>query len=696
MRKILFTVLSCLISFSVYSQKVNIKVISHLPSVKPEWRILDENYHIVFAGSDFFKEDTVVFGLENNTRFYFVVSFYKEIKDTRLFTLYIGNEPVILVGTDIGPGDHFIPFFTGVKVPETKITGGTNTTISEFPWQVLISTGSLMCGGTIISNNWILTAAHCTRQGSGTVSASQVLVTVGATNPFNPLQGTTYHVSEVIPHENFNNNTLLNDLALLKLSTPIDNPNAAPIRLVNSTDVKYGATDPGVMGWVTGWGLTNAENENSFPTILQKVQLPVITNKQASTVWTFIPSTDLMAGYLNGNKDACNGDSGGPFVVPVMGEYRLAGIVSWGSSTCDTYGAYTRVSLFQEWIRSRTGIAPGALPAAPAGDTVICSGTTSSPYTVPVTPGGSGIQWRISPSDAGTVSGSASSATVSWNPGFTGTAILGYRTTISGTLSEWSRLRLHRTTATNVLRLQADTAVCAAQPVTLRILTEGYGLTYNWFRNGVPASTTTVSQLTIPSTTPADAGNYTVTVTGQCGTVTSGIMHLTVYTLTGINSVSADTSLAFGADLSLNVNAEGNNLTYTWKKENTVLQTSASPLLLVESVNANDIGQYTVTVKGTCGYTVSDSIYVFVKGSSYPAGPDLFLWPSVTRDIFNVATLSEDQYNVYIYNTMGQRMLEYRYLSHQSAINISMLPQGTYIVTVFNKNFRRSLRVIKI
>ena len=65
---------------------------------------------------------------------------------------------------------------------------------------------------------------------------------------------------------------------------------------------------------------------------------------------------DLMAGYQNGNKDACNGDSGGPLVVPVFGEYKVAGIVSWGSTQCSTYGAYTRVSDFLQWIRSKTGL----------------------------------------------------------------------------------------------------------------------------------------------------------------------------------------------------------------------------------------------------------------------------------------------------------------------------------------------------
>ena len=67
-----------------------------------------------------------------------------------------------------------------------------------------------------------------------------------------------------------------------------------------------------------------------------------MSNTQASTVWPDIAPSDVMAGFRNGNKDACNGDSGGPMVVPVDNEYKLAGLVSWGSGNCDTYGAYTQ------------------------------------------------------------------------------------------------------------------------------------------------------------------------------------------------------------------------------------------------------------------------------------------------------------------------------------------------------------------
>jgi hypothetical protein len=696
MKKFLFAALLTLILVPAYSQKVNTKVIRGLDAVESEWRILDENYQDVFPGSEFFRNDTVLFPLEINTRYYFVVSFYRNASTKNLYTLFIDKEPVILVSTDIGPGDHFIPFFTGIRLPETKITGGTGTTISEFPWQVFVEAGNLICGGSIIANNWILTAAHCVKDNSGaTFPASQVKVKVGASNPFSPTQGSVYNASAVIPHENFNDNTLANDIALIRLGTSIDNPNASAVKLITSSDVSYGATDPGVMAWVTGWGLTNANDENSFPTTLQKVQLPIITTSQALTVWNSIPSSDMMAGFLNGNKDACSGDSGGPLVVPVMGEYKQAGIVSWGSSKCDTYGAYTRISLFQEWIRLKTGITQETILPSAVGDTIVCQGTSTSGYIVQPVAGASNIQWRLTPSEAGSVTGSSSSATIQWNQAYSGTAVLGYRVTINGTQTDWSRIRIHFVKNTRILSLQKDTAVCAREPVTLRLVAEGYDFIYRWYRNGVLVRTDRSPNLVISSVIPSDAGDYRVEVQGACGTVTSGLVHLGVFALTTINSVSPNANVPFGADYTLNVSAGGTNLTYEWRRDTVLLQKTSSPSLNLQNVTAQDIGLYTVTVRGKCGTETSDSIYVYVKGEKYPAGPDVFLWPSVTRDIFNVAVSTDQLYGMYIFNSIGQRMLQYKNLQYQTAVNISTLPKGTYIVTVFNRNFRKSLKLIK-
>ena len=313
MKNFIFIFLLHIIPFSLLSQKVTVQVIKGGNAAKSDWQILDEKYNIVFSGYEYFRNDSVTFSLDANKRYFLKIS-VSEIYDRNadLYTLILNGEAVILVKSDLEPGDHSFPFFTGIWNGEVKIMGGTNALISDFPWQVYLIAGDYRCGGTIIADNWILTAAHCTNTSSGSpIPAASMSVKVGANDPKNVLEGKLYNVSEVIVHESFDAQTEENDIALLKLQQLVDYPNAKPIKLITSEDVSYGATNPGVMSWVTGWG-ANHVNPNGFPTNLLKVQLPIVTNVQASTVWHFIPSTSLMAGYLNGNKDACFGDSGGP------------------------------------------------------------------------------------------------------------------------------------------------------------------------------------------------------------------------------------------------------------------------------------------------------------------------------------------------------------------------------------------------
>ena len=473
MKKFVFISSFFLISYVAMSQKATVKVIKTEKTALSEWQILDEKYNIVFSGNEYFRPDSVTFFLDANKRYFLQISVIEIYNhDSNLYTLILNNEPVTLIKSDIGPGDHIYPFFTGMRNERIKITGGADAVISDFPWQVYFISGKFRCGGSIIADKWILTAAHCTHDDLGNpIPAISMSVKVGSTQ----INGQTYNVSQVIVNEAYDSQTLANDVALLKLSVPINNANARPIKLVTSDDVANGATDPGVLSTVTGWGYTQANTTTSVPVKLQKVQLPIITIAQASTVWGTIPSTDIMAGLLNGHRDACNGDSGGPMVVGVPGEYKLAGIVSWGSSNCNTYGAYTRVSMFENWIRFNTEI---------VGDTLVCKGVVSSQYTVSNVPSATAYEWRLLPGNAGSVSGTASSATVIWNTGFTGSAQLVLMVTINNVVSEWTRLYPKVALNTKLLSQSTETIDCTARQFTLTVGSDGYNLNIKCSKNG--------------------------------------------------------------------------------------------------------------------------------------------------------------------------------------------------------------------
>jgi hypothetical protein len=696
MKRFLFIFLLYLISFSVLAQKVSIRVSKTKNPGLTTWQIIDDQNITVFSGIEYLQNDTVTFSLDANKHYFLKIS-VSEINNpvASIYTLELNGEPLLLIKSDIGKGDHLFPFFTGIRSINAKIAGGTNAVISDFPWQVYYISGNYRCGGSIIGNNWVVTAAHCTKNSTGGATpASEMFVRVGLNNPSNANEGKTYSVSEAIVNEGYDSQTLLNDIALLRLTDTINFVNATPIKLVTTVDAVKGAIDPGVMSWVTGWGLTNV-NPEVFPTSLQKVQLPIISDAQASTVWGTIPATDLMAGYLNGNKDACNGDSGGPLVVPVFGEYKLAGIVSWGSPNCNTYGAYTSVSDMESWIRTKTGIARNYVPPSPVGDSLICQGTESSQYSIQPVAGATAYEWNLLPANAGIITGNSENASVLWNIGYSGSVNVILRVIINNMVSDWTGINVNIFLNTKILGQSHDTTICAGQPVTLNINAEGHNLNYNWFRNGQTVQSGSSAVLSISAATTNDSGDYKCEVSGTCGVLVSNIIKLTVYPLTKITFISPNVEVPFGNSVTLEVNADGHDLSYQWQKDGNLIDNSNTSQLLLPDLNATDIGLYRTTVTGTCGVEISDSIYLYVKKANYSSDPEVFLWPSITSEDLTIALSSDALYNVQIFSSIGKKIRELKNCRYQTIINISTVAKGVYIVEVYNNDFRKSIKVIK-
>ncbi|XP_071553018.1 trypsin-1-like [Panulirus ornatus] len=237
----------------------------------------------------------------------------------------------------------------------TRVVGGSSAETHEFPWQVSLQWRYNwytyhVCGATVIDQNWVLTAAHCTHQ----FTAKDLLVVAGD-HQLKHKEGTeqTRYVERIVEHMDYNTNTQKNDITLLKLSAPLqlDGLTVSPICLPPPMTNFSGNC------LVTGWGKLSEHGVSSD--ILQKVVVPIISDSKCRDNYRAIGYTGpiaesmMCAGYDDGSKDACQGDSGGPFVCRGLGNrYYLAGVVSWGIGCArpNVPGVYTEVSRFVSWI----------------------------------------------------------------------------------------------------------------------------------------------------------------------------------------------------------------------------------------------------------------------------------------------------------------------------------------------------------
>jgi len=243
-----------------------------------------------------------------------------------------------------------------------EIVGGTNTTIAANPWQVSLqsSTGSHFCGGSVINENWILTAQHCVNSG-GTISKPGRVV-AGITTRSSSSTGQIRTVAEVVVYPGYVDANIGKDVALLRLSTPLDlsGSNVKAIGLISKADETAGATNTGAVARVTGWG-TLSSGGSTLPDTLQTVDVNIVSNSSAQTSY---PNETIGADQLAAaapGKDSCQGDSGGPLTVLNGSTRELAGVVSWGYGCADSRypGMYARVSEFETWISSKiSGVTP--------------------------------------------------------------------------------------------------------------------------------------------------------------------------------------------------------------------------------------------------------------------------------------------------------------------------------------------------
>uniref|UniRef100_G3NGC8 trypsin n=1 Tax=Gasterosteus aculeatus aculeatus TaxID=481459 RepID=G3NGC8_GASAC len=213
---------------------------------------------------------------------------------------------------------------------DDKIVGGYECTPHSQAHQVSLNSGYHFCGGSLVNENWVVSAAHCYK--------SRIEVRLGEHN-LRVNEGSEQYISSsrVIRHPQYSSYNIDNDIMLIKLSEPaVLNQRVVPVALPTS------CAPAGTMCKVTGWGNTMSSSADSNK--LQCLNIPILSTKDCNNSYPgMITDAMFCAGYLEGGKDSCQGDSGGPVVC--NGE--LQGVVSWGYGCAerDHPGVYARVTL---------------------------------------------------------------------------------------------------------------------------------------------------------------------------------------------------------------------------------------------------------------------------------------------------------------------------------------------------------------
>lgn len=291
-----------------------------------------------------------------------------------------------------------------------KVIGGELAADGAWPWQVAltvanmpVSTDSQFCGGSLVLDTWVLTAAHCVHmmddQGEEfDVLPNEISIVVG-TNKLDG-SGDRVPVEKIFVNPQYSASQFDFDIALIKLARKP----TVPYKTIEVPDAAFGdiLQQPGVTTIVTGWGLQNgarpsaelrqttiqmmdreqcnasmmeARAEEAVNGFAYAAEVLSVKEDTAYPLWEQLlaqapkPMSENMicSGTFEGGKTSCNGDSGGPLVVPLDdGSYIQAGIVSWGLTAtsgkgCEEqamFSAYTNISKFVPWLNETLAANP--------------------------------------------------------------------------------------------------------------------------------------------------------------------------------------------------------------------------------------------------------------------------------------------------------------------------------------------------
>ncbi|XP_055837857.1 venom serine protease-like [Episyrphus balteatus] len=230
----------------------------------------------------------------------------------------------------------------------TRIVGGIQTAIGEFPSMVALynkPTGSIYCGGSIISHRIVLTVTHCVRLFPKPAESIIVVGDHDLSSSTESKYAATYEIVSFIEHPNYNATNNLNDISIIVTRGNIEwssgvGPVCLPLDQLNNP-FDYTKVD------VVGWGTTSFAGPKS--NTLQKASVNILPNSVCQNIYPNLQSTQVCTFFQN--RDACQFDSGGPAIHKGSARQFLLGSISYGFECGSGPGVNTRITSYLPWIR---------------------------------------------------------------------------------------------------------------------------------------------------------------------------------------------------------------------------------------------------------------------------------------------------------------------------------------------------------
>ena len=295
-------------------------------------------------------------------------SFAQELSNPALETL----PSDLIVNSDLASEESTI---IASQSTQARVIGGTQAAVGKWPSLVaVVMPGDQalqlrqFCGGSIVADRWVLTAAHCMFNQDGSATTPDQVRIVAGINDLDDATAVETVVTNVYVHPQYENNIFpINDIALLELATSVAEPENA---LLNGDP----ETLVGRNAYIAGWGaitLDGPVTADWFPNLLQEASMPIVSREQCNLPQSYdgnIIDTQLCAGFREGGVDSCQGDSGGPIYILEGTEQVQIGVTSFGAGCAlpNLYGVYTSVDAFRSWIDDYINVTGGAAKATGA------------------------------------------------------------------------------------------------------------------------------------------------------------------------------------------------------------------------------------------------------------------------------------------------------------------------------------------